>query len=67
MGPRYPVCRMFHELGKIVHNAHSVTRQQTVALLSLIWSESIDRDCPSSRQGVRASMTGDTEVTQLAV
>ena len=36
MGPRYPVCRMFHELRKIVHNAHSVTRQQTVALLSLI-------------------------------
>jgi hypothetical protein len=41
MGPRYPVCRVFHELRKIVHNAHSVTRQQTVALLSLIWSESI--------------------------
>jgi hypothetical protein len=26
MGSRYPVCRIFHELGKIVHNAHSVTR-----------------------------------------
>jgi hypothetical protein len=32
IGPRYPVCRMFHELGKIVHNAHSVPRQQKVAL-----------------------------------
>ncbi len=36
MGPRYPICRMFHELGKIVHNAQRVTREQAAALLFLV-------------------------------
>ena len=66
MGPRYPVCRMFHELGKIVHNAHSVTRKQAVALLSSIGrraSTGLSLVAPR-RSGC---MTGHTEVTQLAV